>query len=73
MYLLVGLQRKKHPGHLNYVISKLCNGFLTDRHSYTNFNEVVGVLECAKQELIRRLLVPYEKDKCFENGEVYDI
>lgn len=59
------------PGALNYVITQLCRGFLGDQVNYTAFNEVIGVLECAKQELYRRAVVPYENNKRDLNGEVY--
>lgn len=61
-------------GELNYAITMLCNNYLKHRgeKSYTTLNEVVGVLECAKQELYRRLAVPYEEKKCQQNGDVYE-
>lgn len=59
------------PGVLNYCITKLCDGYIK-RRSYTDMNEVVGVLECAKLELYRRLLTPYENEKCLDNGDVYE-
>jgi len=31
----------------------------------------VGVLECAKMELYRRVAAPYEDKKKEENGDVY--
>jgi hypothetical protein len=39
--------------------------------SYFSYNEVVGVLECVKLEMYRRLVAPYEDRKCKENGDVY--
>ena len=71
-YLLAGLQRSKHPGHLNYVITKLCSGFLSGKH-YSDLNEVIGVLTCAQLELYRRLVVPLEDASKNLNGEVYDV
>ena len=32
---------------------------------------LIGVLECAKLELYRRVAAPYEDDKIDENGDVY--
>jgi hypothetical protein len=62
----------KSPGELNYAITLLCKNYLTQKGiSYTNMNEVVGVLECAKQEFYRRMTVPYEDKKKEENGDVY--
>jgi hypothetical protein len=33
---------------------------------------MIGVLECAKLELYRRVAAPYEDAKCEDNGDVYD-
>jgi hypothetical protein len=42
-----------------------------ERVGYAEINEVVGVLECCKLELYRRLAAPYEDTKIKENGDVY--
>jgi cystathionine beta-lyase family protein involved in aluminum resistance len=59
-------------GELNYAITVLLLGY-TRVHglSYQTLNEVVGVMECAKQEYYRRLAVPYEEMKILENGDLY--
>lgn len=59
-------------GQLNYQISSLCKKYL-DFYGicYDHLNEVIGVLECVKQELYRRVVVPYEDKKIKENGDVY--
>ncbi len=61
------------PGELNYAITRLLDDYLVDRGGirYTHLNEVVGVLECAKMELYRRLAAPYEDRKIEEAGDVY--
>jgi len=41
------------------------------RVRYAHLNEVVGVLECAKLELYRRVVAPYEDQKMTESGDVY--
>ena len=61
----------KTPGELNYAITRLILDYLGDSPKYTDFNSVVGVLECAKLELYRRKIVPYEDQKKTENGDVY--
>jgi len=33
----------------------------------------VGVLECAKLELYRRIAAPYEDEKIVETGDVYTV
>jgi hypothetical protein len=51
----IGYFVPESPGELNYVITRLCHRFLDTRgRSYTEFNAVLGVLECAKLELYRR-------------------
>jgi len=65
------------PGHLNYIFTKVIKdaynkaaqmeGFKLGYHDY---NEIVGMLECCKQEFIRRVLNNYEDKKIEENGDV---
>jgi hypothetical protein len=67
-------QMAYHPGTLNYIITRLCDYWTKDvdgKATYERYNAVIGVLECAKQELYRRQVVPYEDQKCEENGDVY--
>lgn len=65
------LYRDSNVGVLNYVITRLIDVFLGLNPDYSKFNAVIGVLECAKLELYRRMVVPYENLKCRENGDVY--
>lgn len=61
-------------GELNYCITSVCNHYLDlTPKKYANYNEVVGVLESAKLEFYRRLVVPYENKKISEHGEVYTV
>lgn len=58
------------PGELNYVITTIllrC-GCPAD---YSDYNSLLGVLECVKLELYRRRVAPYEDKKKEENGDVY--
>lgn len=60
-------------GELNYAISRLCWQYVRDFSevlSYSDLNEVVGVLECAKQEFYRRLAAPYEDRMRDVNGDI---
>lgn len=57
-------------GLTNYVITKIVHESL-GCNNYYEINEAIGVLECAKQELYRRIAVPYEEKKAYENGDVY--
>lgn len=59
-------------GQLNYLITNFIRSWIVHkRPSYDRFNAAVGVLECVKQELYRRMIAPYEDKKCKENGDVY--
>ena len=59
-------------GVLNYCITYLLNEVLkTNGVRYHNINELIGVLECAKLELYRRIASPYEDEKKDSNGDVY--
>ena len=60
-------------GELNYKITETIIDYLEERGGlvYSNLNEVVGALECAKLELYRRVILPYEDTKIKENGDVY--
>ena len=61
------------PGELNYVITQVILRYFRNRGaiSYSAINEVIGVLECAKLELYRRVAAPYEDKKIIQNGDVY--
>ncbi len=66
-------------GDLNYSISKLIHLWMTKQESskgskyearYATHNAAIGVLECAKLELYRRLTAPYEDKVMNENGDL---
>lgn len=72
------------PGALNYMITRLCQVFSKRKNSeptyakrknskptYADYNEIIGVLECAKLEFYRRAVAAYEDEKIKENGDVY--
>ena len=72
LILLISRRQVNQAGQINYVISRLLSQLLHENGlSYTKINEFIGVLECAKLELYRRLAVDYEIQKCKENGEVF--
>jgi hypothetical protein len=62
----------KSVGELNYAISKLCQLWLRQYKpiNYALLNNVMGVLESAKQEFYRRVVTPYEETKIIENGDI---
>lgn len=73
IYNTINLENINKAGELNYAITEIMIDYLNRKGvSYTNMNEVVGVLECAKLELYRRMTAPYEDQKIIENGDVYD-
>ena len=64
-------------GHINYCITTLIKNYLEQvkevegKVGYFHYNNLIGVLECAKLELYRRQTAPYEDIKIKENGDVY--
>lgn len=69
--LVIG-DEAKTAGELNYIISKEIMSYLHRKGiSYAHLNEVIGVLECAKLELYRRVVAEYEDVKIAENGDVF--
>ena len=58
-------------GELNFLITRLLVSWLGKKPNYSDINAAIGVLECAKLELYRRVAVPYEAKKCHQNGDVY--
>jgi hypothetical protein len=59
------------PGELNYFITDTLLDYLGDIPNYRDFNEAIGVLECCKLELYRRMIAPYENGKKELNGDVF--
>lgn len=59
-------------GELNYLISMLCKIYAMGKENfnYQSINDIVGALECAKQEFIRRNVNGYEDVKIRENGDI---
>jgi cystathionine beta-lyase family protein involved in aluminum resistance len=63
-----------NTGELNYLVTRIIDEYIHAKgKSYTSINEVIGVLECAKLELYRRIAAPYEDLKIKENGDVYTV
>lgn len=58
------------PGELNYAFTGILKEYLGLDPHYAKFNEVIGVLECCKLEIYRRMVAPYEDLKIQENGDV---
>ncbi len=59
-------------GAINYAVTRLLVlTLLGDGLRYEKINQAIGVLECAKLELYRRLAAPYEDEKAEQTGDVY--
>lgn len=57
-------------GELNYVITRLLLMSLKSGR-YSDFNALIGVLECVKQEFYRRAVAPYEDKMKEKRGDVF--
>ena len=63
----------ENAGELNFLVSTFIANYIRAKGlKYANLNEMVGALECAKMELNRVIIGPYEDLKIAENGPVYD-
>jgi hypothetical protein len=59
-------------GELNYYVTCAVDSYIAENGlNYSTLNAVIGVLECAKLELYRRVVAPYEDQKMKDNGDVY--
>lgn len=67
-------ERPENAGELNYAITKIVEDYLLRKGGvrYAHLNEAIGALECAKLELYRRLVAPYEDVKIAQTGDVFD-
>ena len=65
---------EKRKGHANYVITQILRGAFgvttPGGESYSNYADVVGTLECAKLEIYRRWVAPYEDGAIQRHGDV---
>jgi len=61
---------QKTPGHLNYIITSLLLKVYGRNIRYYQHNEIIGMLECCKQEFYRRQTSPYEDICIKKNGDV---
>ncbi len=71
------LDRRSHapaqtPGDLNYLLTVEAALYVRNNGlSYQSINDVVGALECAKAEFLRRVVADYEDLAIVRNGDVY--
>ena len=65
---------EKRKGHANYVITQLLRyawGVTKPQdESYSNYADLIGTLECAKLELYRKGVAPYEDKAIEKNGDL---
>lgn len=60
-----------NKGKINYIITKIIHHFITSYGKrYATLNDAIGILECAKIELYRHIIGPYEDKKISENGDI---
>lgn len=57
-------------GEINYVLSSMIWNMFDENRNYAKANELMGVLECVKQEFYRRKVALYEDEKMIENGDI---
>lgn len=58
-------------GELNYAFARLIDRVLGNNPKYEDLNTVIGVLECCKEEVYRRVGGKMEDQKITENGDVF--
>ena len=64
----------ENVGELNYEITRMCHEYIASRGlNYATLNAVIGVLECAKLEVYRAVVAPYEIKKNTENGFISEL
>ncbi len=58
-------------GDMNYAITKLLHNYIEKMGlRYDTLNDAIGIIECVKQELYRRVIADYENLKIKENGDI---
>jgi len=62
--------RELDVGELNYFISSIIWKLFDLNPRYKTANDLMGVLECVKQEFVRRRVNSYEDSKILENGDI---
>ena len=57
-------------GNFNYCVTIILKRLIEKNKRYKTMNDLIGALECAKLELYRRVVGPYEDEKIGTNGDV---
>ncbi len=67
-------QTDRRKGHANYVITQIMRKAwgvdCAENESYSNYADIIGTMECAKQELYRRWVADYEDKAIVKNGDL---
>lgn len=59
-------------GELSFTITRVILDYLIGYGlTYQTINDILGALTGAQLEFYRRIVVPYEEQKCKVNGDVY--
>lgn len=70
---LDGFETPQNPGELNYMLTLLCIKYFKEHGGrYQHINDIVGALQCCQLEFYRRVALPYEDNKKWINGDVYE-
>lgn len=64
------LDESSKKGAANYVITQIIRKVFTDPENYGNWANAIATLECAKLEIYRRFVVPYENGAMARNGDL---
>lgn len=58
-------------GQINFIIADIMDQFIGPAPNYDRINAAIGIMECCKLELYRRIAVPFEDKKMLQNGDVF--
>lgn len=67
---LAAMDKSQRPGAMNYALSRLIKEVYGEDLKYSQYNEIIGMLESCKLEFYRAQVGPYEDKKRWENGRV---
>ena len=60
-----------NAGALNYAVHQVIAKYISqNKEDYQTYNDIIGVLDCAKMELYRRVISDYEDKKILQNKDV---
>jgi len=69
---ILSLSPEDLNGVLNYTITRILESSMGGEIKYNKINNLIGVLECVKLELYRRLASDYENMAMKKNGDVWE-